>query len=133
MIRKIIHGHAYRPEGRLTEFESIRVDPLSDGPTKGISPMRKIMVGFAVWLVAGLTAFGLCDGHAEAHEGGLIPPVSACNPDAFGGFNWRWVGCNHENHLHAQWRDGRGTPGHTVRAYRREARAFRAWLEHLDG
>jgi hypothetical protein len=96
--------------------------------------MRKFIVGFAVWFLAGLTTFGLSGGgYAEAHEGGLIPPVSACNPDAFGGFNWRWVGCNHENHLHAQWRHGRGTPGHTVRAYRREARAFRAWLEGLDG
>ena len=96
--------------------------------------MRKIIVGCAVWLLAGLAvALGLWGGHADAHEGGLIPPVSACNPDAYGGFNWRWVGCNHENQLHAQWRHGRGTPGHTVRAYRREARHFRAWLASLDG
>ena len=98
--------------------------------------MRRTIVGFAVWLLAGLSVtlglFG-ARAHAHAHEGGLIPPVSACNPDAFGGFNWRWVGCNHENHLHAQWRHGRGTPGHTVRAYRREAREFRAWLHGLSG
>ena len=96
--------------------------------------MRKIIVGFAVWLLAGLAiTLGLSSGRSDAHEGGLIPPVSVCNPDAFGGFNWRWVGCNHENHLHAQWRHGRGTPGHTVRAYRREAREFRAWLPGLPG
>ena len=115
--------------------------------------MRTIIVGFAVWLLAGLAitlslssgradlSSGRTDAHegradlssgrTDAREGGLIPPVSACNPEAFGGFNWRWVGCNHENHLHAQWRHGRGTPGHTVHAYRREAREFRAWLHGL--
>ena len=108
--------------------------------------MRKIIVGFAVWLLAGLAITlslscgradlssgraNLSSGRADAHEGGLIPPVSACNPEAFGGFNWRWVGCNHENHLHAQWRHGRGTRGHTVREYRREAREFRTWLHGL--
>ena len=96
--------------------------------------MRKIIVGFAVWLLAGLAiTLGVSSGRSDAHERGLIPPVSACNPEAFGGFNWRWVGCNHENHLHTQWRHGRGTPGHTVRVYRREAREFRAWLQGLAG
>ena len=103
--------------------------------------MRMVIVGLAVSLLTGLAITlslssgraDLSSGRTDAHEGGLIPPVSACNPEAFGGFNWRWVGCNHENHLHTQWRHGRGTPGHTVRVYRREAREFRAWLQGLAG
>jgi hypothetical protein len=67
---------------------------------------------------------------AAAHEQqrDLIPPVAICNPDAYGGITWRWVDCNHDLHGHSQWRHGRGTAGHTVHAYRREARQIRNYL-----
>jgi hypothetical protein len=86
-------------------------------------------------VVAAVVAFS---GPAQAHEEGA---VAMCNPATFtqyghGGYNWRWMLCNHSLHTgppgapgvyHTQYRNGLGTPGHTVDAMKREAAAFRAW------
>lgn len=42
-----------------------------------------------------------------------------------------WVQCRHHADGHHQWRQGRGTEGHTWTAYRREARQVRAYLEAI--
>lgn len=91
-------------------------------PNRKENPMTKIIAGWvAAALLATLLMFG---GRAEAQ-------VAICNPDAFGGITWRYVGCIHENHLHSQWRNGRGTPHHTVGVYRYEAALLRAWLRGI--
>lgn len=54
--------------------------------------------------------------------------VAICNPDAYGGITWQFIGCTHENHLHSQWRNGRGTRLHTVDVYKYEAAVLRNYL-----
>jgi hypothetical protein len=54
--------------------------------------------------------------------------VAICNPDAYGGITWEWARCQHELHLHHQWRHGQGTPGHTHAFYVDEAAKMRRLL-----
>jgi hypothetical protein len=85
---------------------------------------RKIIAGAVVWIGVSIVVAIALVGHPETAAG----QVAVCNPDAYGGINWRWVECTHQLHGHEQWRGGTGTGGHTIGRYRDEAAAFRRFL-----
>jgi hypothetical protein len=101
-----------------------------------MSGRKKLVIGLAVWAAVSL-AVGIAvsvANPAAAHDGAsTIPPVSVCNPARFseyghGGYNWRWIACNHQLHGHQRWRNGQGTDRtHTVKKYQAQAAAFRAY------
>lgn len=97
--------------------------------------MKKILLG---WLAVTLLILAVWVGSAFGHSEGA---QAVCNWENFSqyghdGYNWRWIACNHTLHTsgngvyHSQWRGGIGTPGHTVRRYKHEAAAFRAYTGH---
>lgn len=103
--------------------------------------MRRLLASLVLASTLGFGGLTLAAPQAGAHEGHDEGAVAVCNWENFAayghdGFNWRWIGCNHTLHTgppedpgvyHSQWRNGLGTEGHTVRRYRQEAAAYRAW------
>jgi resuscitation-promoting factor RpfE len=75
--------------------------------------MRRILLLAALTLGLPALAFGVFR-PAEAQEAGRIDAA--------------FIAQVHADHGHAQYRNGLGTPGHTWRAYRREARRLRIYL-----
>jgi len=79
--------------------------------------MRRILL--LALLCLGLPALALATdaGTAEAHRS---PSIDA-----------EYIARLHARHGHVQYRSGQGTPGHTWRAFQREARVLRAYLHQL--